>query len=303
MSPKGELGLIYDVQRFSVHDGPGIRTTVFFKGCPLRCRWCQNPESLRATPEIAFFADRCRSSFECLPTCPSQALTPGADRVVRERCDACGACLTACAFGALQPIGRGVDAAALAEEIARDLPFFRASGGGATLSGGEPTLQLPFARALAARLRERGIGVGLQTCGAFAWDGFAALLPLLDFVFLDLKHADPEAHRRWTGSDNAAIRDNARRLAASGARVTFRMPVVPGANDADENLTATAAFLRELGHPRLHLLAYHSMGEAKLARVGNPLPPLALGISSDEAALRVQRVRAKLEALEIEVTS
>jgi pyruvate formate lyase activating enzyme len=291
------------VQRFSVHDGPGIRTTVFFKGCPLRCRWCQNPESLRPHPEIAFFADRCRSSFECLPSCPTLALTRTPERLARDRCDLCGKCLSACAYGALQPVGREYAAAELADQIARDAPFFRTSGGGATLSGGEPTLQLPFARALAELLQQKGISVGLQTCGAFAWDGFAPLLPLLDFVYFDLKHSDPDEHRRWTGSDNAAIRENARKLAASGVSVTFRMPVVPGANDGDENLAATARFLTEIGSPRLHLLAYHSMGLAKLVRVGSPLPPLEIPTNTEASARRLQHAATRLEAHGIEVTS
>lgn len=267
-------GLVYDVQRFSVHDGPGIRTTVFFKGCPLRCRWCQNPESLRPRPELAFSAERCVQRGECLSRCPELALTAAARRVDHDRCTACGDCVGACAHGALQIVGREWDAAPLAREVARDAPFFAASGGGATLSGGEPTSQMGFACALAASLRELGIGVGLQTCGAFAWRAFEPLLPYLEFVHFDLKHAEPEQHRRLTGADNRSILDNARRLAAAGARVTFRMPVVPGLNDSPQNLAATAAFLRELGVFRLHLLRYHAMGQAKLARVGSPIPPL-----------------------------
>jgi len=303
MATSGERGLVYDIQRFSVHDGPGIRTTVFFKGCPLRCRWCQNPESLRPRIEIAFFADRCRSSGECLPTCPAGALAEGVGRVVRERCDGCGACVPSCAWGALQQVGRDWGAEDLAAEVARDAPFFRASAGGATLSGGEPTLQMDFATDLARRLRARGVGVGLQTCGAFAWDAFSPLLAALDFVHFDLKHSDPEAHRRWTGSDNEVILENARRLASSGAPVSFRMPVVPGVNDGTENLAATAAFLASVGVPRLHLLAYHSMGEAKLARVGSPIASLGMGVSSAQAGEILAAAREVLVTRGIEVTS
>ncbi len=303
MAEAGAQGLIYDIQRFSVHDGPGIRTTVFFKGCPLRCRWCQNPESLRPRPEIAFLADRCHESGDCLASCPLGAIAPGQERILRDRCDGCGQCLDACDWGALQSVGRFWTARVLAAEIARDEPFFRSSGGGATLSGGEPTFQLPFALELTRELRDRGIGVGLQTCGAFSWESFAPLLPLLDFVFFDLKHLDSEEHRRLTGSDNAALRDNARRLAASGARVTFRMPVVPGLNDGAESLAAVAGFLRELERPRLHLLAYHAMGEAKLARMGFPIPPLGLDFDHDQAVRCLEAAREILQHHGIEVTS
>jgi pyruvate formate lyase activating enzyme len=302
MATSGERGLVYDIQRFSVHDGPGIRTTVFFKGCPLRCRWCQNPESLRPRVEIAFFADRCRSSAACLTTCPTGALAPGTDRVVRERCDGCGACVPACAWGALQPVGREWGAEELAAEAARDAPFFAVSEGGVTLSGGEPTLQMGFALDLATRLRARGIGVGLQTCGAFAWEDFLPLLSQLEFVHFDLKLSDPQAHQRWTGSDNAVILENARRLASRGAPVTFRMPVVPGVNDGEENLRATAEFLASVGRPRLQLLPYHSMGEAKRVRVGSPTPPLGLPVSGATAAESLASAGQRLRARGIEVT-
>lgn len=303
MDQAAKPGLVYDIQRFSVHDGPGIRTTVFFKGCPLRCRWCQNPESLRPRVELAFLADRCAGSGECLASCPRGALASGPERILRDRCDGCGQCVAACAFGALRLVGQAWTPGELADEVARDLPFFRASGGGVTLSGGEPTLQMGFICDLTRELRARGIGVGLQTCGVFAWDDFARLLPSLDFVFFDLKQADPEDHRRDTGADNRAIRANARKLSASGAKVTFRMPVVPGWNDSVENLTATAAFLTELHAPRLHLLAYHAMGEAKLSRVGSPIPPLEPGIDPGCARRRLEAARQVLAENGIEVTS
>ncbi|OGQ26564.1 MAG: hypothetical protein A2138_19530 [Deltaproteobacteria bacterium RBG_16_71_12] len=151
-------GLVFDVQRFSVHDGPGIRTTVFLKGCPLRCPWCQNPESLRPAAELSFDAARCRTSCDCLRACERAALVAGATRVLRDRCDGCGACVSACAFGALELVGRRVTVDGLLAELERDRSFFESSGGGVTLSGGEPTLQLELIVALASALRERGIG-------------------------------------------------------------------------------------------------------------------------------------------------
>jgi pyruvate formate lyase activating enzyme len=292
--------IVFDVQRFSVHDGPGIRTTVFFKGCPMRCRWCQNPEALRPQPEIAFYADRCRNSRDCWPACPLEAVQWNGDRIIRQRCDACGRCAEACAYEALRVVGRKTSADALLEEVLRDAAFYRTSGGGVTLSGGEPTLQMEFIGAFARRCRERGVTVGLQTCGFFRWDAFAAHLPSFDFIQFDLKLMDADAHREATGVDNGVILENARRLAAAGAPVMFRMPVVPGITDTEINLQQVAAFLRELGRPAIHLLPYHAMGEAKLARIGNPLPPLGLtdGKLAAESLSRAAEVLRR-EALEV----
>lgn len=274
--------LVFDVQRFSIHDGPGIRTTVFFKGCPLRCRWCQNPESLRPQPEIAFYADRCRGTHECHPACERDAIQLNGDRVERQRCDGCGRCAEACPHEALRLVGRKVSIEALLEEILRDRAFYESSGGGVTLSGGEPTLQMEFMSAFARRCRDAGVAVGLQTCGLFRWDAFSSHLPLLAFIQFDLKVIEGDEHRRITGSDNRVILENARHLVAAHAPVLFRLPVIPGMTDLDSNLHQIAAFLREVGTPRIHLLRYHAMGEAKLPRIGNPLPPL--GIEGDKVA-------------------
>ncbi len=289
--------VIFNVQRFSVHDGPGIRTTVFFKGCPLRCRWCQNPESLAPGPELAFYAERCQATGDCLAACPHAALRPGSERpggerpgserVVRESCDACGECVERCPYRALRVIGRTVSLEDLVAEVARDRPFYRSSGGGVTLSGGEATLQMDFIVAFAARCQEMGIDVALQTCGAFGWESLAPHLERFELIHFDLKVMDSEVHRRLTGAVNRTILDNARRLAAAGAPVRFRMPVIPEHTDDEPNLRRIAAFLTELGVPRLDLLAYHRMGEVKSARLGWPLPSLGLADPS--------RARASLE--------
>lgn len=224
--------LVFDVQRFSVHDGPGIRTTVFFKGCPLRCAWCQNPESMRREPE-------------------------GASRVVT--------------------------ADELLDEVLRDRPFW-GSDGGVTLSGGEPTLHWQFLREFVPKCRDAGASLGLQTCGVYRHASIAPLLPLLDFVFLDLKLMDDAAHKRQTGCGNAQVLKNARLLLDAGVNVTFRMPVVPSINDDQTNLTKTVDFLSGLGHKRIELLEYHNLGEAKLERLGYPIPPLGLAPDPDAVA-------------------
>lgn len=274
-------GLIFDVQRFSVHDGPGIRSTVFFKGCPLRCAWCHNPESLRPHPELDFDARRCRTTGDCLASCPAGALRAGSDRVVRERCDACGQCVASCPFGALRLVGRTVTVDALVAEILRDRAFYQSSGGGVTFSGGEPTRQLAFLQAVATRCRDEGVGVTLQTCGLFAWDSFAPLLPLFELIHFDLKLLDDDEHRRHTGASNRVILANARRLVEHGAPVTFRMPVVPGITDSEHNLGLAADFLAGLGVGTMRLLRYHAMGQAKLERLDYPIRPLVLADGAD----------------------
>lgn len=228
--------------------------------------------------------------------------TPPAPTLDRSRCDACGRCEPACPYGALRVVGRDVAVEDLADEVARDRPFFEASGGGATLSGGEPTSQLEAMAALARALRARGIPAGLQTCGAFRWEAFAPHVGLFDFIHFDVKLADEDEHRRLTGAGNAAIVENARRLVAAGAPVRFRLPVVPGLTDTAANLAGVAALLRDLGAARLHLLGYHAMGEAKLARVGSPRPPFeAPGEPPLEA--RVARAAATLRAAGLEVVT
>jgi pyruvate formate lyase activating enzyme len=299
--PAGEA-IVFDVQRFSVHDGPGIRTTVFFKGCPLRCRWCQNPESLRPQPEIAFYTERCRDTRDCQPACTANALQWNADRILRECCDACGRCAEACAYEALRLVGRKVSVDSLVDEVLRDRPFFSSSGGGVTLSGGEPMLQMEFIGAFARRCEEHGVTVGVQTCGLFRWETFAAHLPRFAFIQFDLKLMDADQHREATGVDNRVILENVRRLVATGAPVMFRMPVVPGITDTDLNLGQLAAFLHELDRPAIHLLRYHAMGEAKLPRLGTPLAPLHLG-DATLAGVRLSRAAELLRRAGLEVTT
>lgn len=294
--------IIFDVQRFSVHDGPGIRTTVFFKGCPLSCRWCQNPESLSPRPEIAFYADRCRNTGQCREVCPRDALRSNGDRVVREQCDACGDCTEACPHEALRLVGRSVSLGDLMDEVTRDQPFYEASGGGVTLSGGEATMQMDFMGAFAQRCNERGVSVGLQTCGLFRWEAFAPHLPLFAFTHFDLKLMDPDLHQQMTGGDNRRILENARRLTAARAPVVFRLPVVPGFTDGPSNLLQVAAFLRGLGVASIHLLRYHAMGEAKLARIGCPMPPLGLRDGPD-ASTSVSHAAELLRAEGLEVAT
>lgn len=290
---------LVDVQRFCLHDGPGIRTTVFFKGCPLRCRWCQNPEAIRPEAEMAFYAQRCASAGSCASVCPEDAILPGPDRRIDvDRCTACGACAEACDRRALRLVGRRMDVDTLAVEVLKDRHFHADSGGGVTLSGGEPMGHAAFLAHLLPRLKAHDVHVVLQTCGVFPWHEMVPLLPYLDLVQFDLKHMDPAAHRRLTGAGNRAILDNFRRLATSPVPVQPRMPVIPGHNDSPDNIGATARFLLEQGHDRLDCLAHHRLGEAKLPRIAPVLEPLHLS-SLDPQELDVVARRFTQEGVHV----
>ena len=284
--------LIVDVKGNSLDDGPGIRTVVFFKGCPLSCVWCHNPEGRARGAELAFERRDCVGAGACLDACQPGALDPSLPGLVdRARCTLCFDCVGACAAGALEVVGRPLSVEQVLAEVDKDRPFFAASGGGLTLSGGEPTLHMRFAAELARRARARGIHVLLETCGAFDLGRFEAeLAPHLDLVYFDLKVYDPGEHRRLCGADNATILDN---FAALWGRrpvdVRPRIPLVPGLTATDENLRALAGLLRELDVDRVTLLPYNPLWRDKLVKLGLPAPAgaddPALGRFMDAAEL------------------
>ena len=282
-------GMIFDVQRFALHDGPGIRTTVFFKGCPLQCRWCQNPESHRNQPEMAFYRERCQACFLCETVCPENAITHRPEaRIDHTRCSACGTCATACQHAALMTIGRPWPVDQLVAEIDKDKDFFEESGGGVTLSGGEPLMQPVFLAQLLPHLTARGIHTNMETCGLFRWEHMVPLLPHLNLIYFDIKHMDGEAHKHLTHVDNALILDNFNRLAHCFPDLQARMPLVCGMNDQRDNILATARFLRQNNHDNIHCLPYHNLGEAKLPRIQSPLQPLGLNRLTQQQRQRVQ---------------
>ena len=252
-------GLVFNVQRFSLHDGPGLRTTVFLKGCPLHCAWCHNPESQSGVAAFVRLRHRCMACGRCSPD--------ELDRPeVHGRTDAD---VEACPTGALQSVGETVLAAALVRTLLRDRIFFDESGGGVTVSGGEPMRQPRFVVDLLGRLKAEGVHTALDTCGYCRWDDLAEAARVADLVLFDLKLMDDARHREATGVSNGLILDNLRALAATHRGLWIRIPVVPGVNDDGENMAATASFVAALpGVRRVDLLPYHPTGEAKFARVG-----------------------------------
>lgn len=258
------VGTVFDVQRFCVHDGPGLRTTVFLKGCPLRCAWCDNPESQLAEPELAVFAGSCISCGQFAPPCPAlwEDGARTADRALlgAELKKRIGDCPT----GGARWIGRQATASSIMEEVRRDLPFF-GENGGMTLSGGEPLLQPEFARTLLQMARAERINTALETCGHVPWQSLQSCLPFVDTVLFDVKHLDPAVHQKHTGVDNRLILDNLRRLARRGANVIVRVPLIPGFNACLDDVRSLARFVAGLGLRigRLDLLSYHTLGRGK----------------------------------------
>jgi pyruvate formate lyase activating enzyme len=298
-------GLIFDIRKYSIHDGPGVRTTVFFKGCPLECRWCCNPESQTGRPELVWVAERCLSCDLCLNVCEQAALSNAPDNgktIDRERCDCCGACAERCPGEALNLIGCWVTVDEVLAEVAKDALYFEASGGGLTLSGGEPLAQPEFAAELLRRYKreEKGGHTAVETCGLVEWPVLAQVAVHVDLFLYDIKHMDPAEHLRLTGRDNRLILDNARRLAEAGHGLVIRLPLIAGVNDSRDNLEATAEFARSLpGVGRIDILPYHRLGEPKYLRLGKDY---ALEGEPSLSSERVTRAAEILEALGLEVT-
>jgi pyruvate formate lyase activating enzyme len=267
-------GITFNVQRFSTEDGPGIRTTVFLKGCPLRCTWCHNPEGLSPRPELMWYDVRCIGARDCLRACPEGALelTLEGMQIHRERCTACGACAQACPAAALEIIGREWTPESLFAEVQKDAVFYETSGGGVTLSGGEPMYQADFVVALARLCHQVGIPVALDTCGAAPWERYTQVLPLVDLVLYDLKIFHADRHRAGTGVDNERILSNAQRIAAAGKPVWVRTPVIPGYTADTANVAALGDFIAgELPTvERWDLLAYTNLGKPKYHRLDRP---------------------------------
>jgi pyruvate formate lyase activating enzyme len=270
-----DLPLIVDIKRGSLHDGPGIRSVVFFKGCPLRCSFCHSPETQNPNAEISFSARRCLRCGRCVAACPEQAITlQSALRIDRDKCTGCGRCATACPEGALRSIGQPYRIDTLVEILLRDLPYYRHSHGGITLSGGECTLYPDYLEALLRILKARGIHVVLETCGYFHFEVFAQkILPYLDLIYYDVKIADPQAHQRCTGQPNQKILENLRRLLALKAVAVYpRVPLVPGLTATRENLSALVDLLIAAGADSVSLLPYNPLGTDMAGCLGRAPP-------------------------------
>ncbi len=291
-------GTVFDIQRFSLHDGPGIRTTVFLKGCPLHCRWCHNPEGMTANPEMMFWARRCIRCGACLAACTQGAISPDGG-VSAERCTLCGACVEACYAEARQIVGREMTVAEALAEIEHDAPFYEESGGGVTFSGGEPLLQPDFLRALLRACQARGIHTTVDTCGYAPWEVVDSIRAHVGLFLYDLKLMDDERHRRFTGASNAPILANLEHLSRLGHAIILRIPIVPGINDDAEAIHQMGAFAARLPHLiRVDLLPYHHLGSEKYTRLNRAYP---LPETEPPPPERVAEIVRALEAFGLQV--
>jgi len=274
--------LVVDIKGNSLDDGPGIRTVIFLKGCPLTCVWCHNPETRSPHLELAFSAANCVDCGACVASCPEDAIDRSrAERIDRARCTVCGKCAESCPSRALRVVGRVMSVDEVVASVLRDKPFFDASGGGLTLSGGEPTQHMDFAGAVLRALKKHGVHTLVETCGLFSFERFrSAMVPWLDTIYFDLKLFDAGAHRRYCGVSNELILDNFARLHALSLELDFellpRIPLIPGITAERTNLDGIAAYLRALGVRRARLLPFNPTWHDKATQLGRPTVDVAL---------------------------
>lgn len=295
-------GQVFNIQRFSTHDGPGVRTTVFLKGCSLRCVWCQNPESQPLKPVLMFRKDQCTVCGRCIPVCPNQAnsIVDGQLVIDRKRCNACGVCAMpgVCLTGTRKVEGKTMTVNEVMEQVVRDYNIYQNSGGGITISGGECTVQPDFTVELLKSSHKNYINTCVEITGAFPWKTVKRVIDHTDYTLYDLKCMDDEKHKEGTGVSNKYVLENAKNIVKEGKWIRFRTPLIPGFNDSVENIAATARFIRnELGlNPveRLELLPYNNLGEIKYSRLGEDELRSAHQRQTDE---HLQKLHAAIAAV------
>lgn len=263
-----ETPFVINIQKYSVHDGDGIRTTFFFKGCPLSCSWCHNPESQRYSQELMLYHERCTACGSCVTHCPKGANTIKDGHLVFDRslCTCCGICTDYCLNNAREMVGKNYTIKELLKEAEKDRMFYEDSGGGITLSGGEVMVQnMDFLEELCRLLYKKGYSINIDTCGYAPYENFERILPYIDTFLYDIKHMDPEDHKKYMGVDNKLILDNLSRLNLAGASITIRIPVIAGVNDSEQFINQIVSFLKDQKiYPRkIHLLPYHNTGKSK----------------------------------------
>jgi pyruvate formate lyase activating enzyme len=285
--------MVIGITRMTVHNGPGIRTLILFKGCPLRCVWCSTPESWNESPEIAFYPDRCILCGECISVCPRNALTAGDKAVIinRELCDNCGRCISVCYTEALRLVGRQYTVDELIHEVKKDQVLYKHSGGGVTVSGGEPLLEPGFAQELFRSFKQNGINTGVDTCGFVPRENIESVLPYVDFFLWDIKHMDDNIHREFTGVHNRLILDNLSFASDNSVPIYIRLPIIPGYNDSRDNLRAVCEFAKDLSSlVEINILPLHHLGKARYTALGLEYPINGIPLIQDEALQEIKKL-------------
>lgn len=294
-------GVIFDIRRYSIHDGPGIRTTVFFKGCPLRCLWCHNPEGQSQKIELVYRKNRCIGCGECLKSCQREAISSAAQSISvdREKCVVCDRCSRACSSDALSIAGKTMSVREIIGELEKDRAFYEESGGGVTFSGGEPLLQYDFLNTLLCKCKEEAIHTTLDTCGSSPYDAIDKVRDKVDLFLFDIKIMDNRKHRKYTGVSNAQILKNLEKLAETGSSIVISFPIITSINDDDENITRTAEFIASLHTAQqVNLLPYHRAGIEKYKSLGRPY---RLDKIQPPSSRKIKLVKEKMEAFGLRV--
>lgn len=267
-----EKGIVFNIQKYSIHDGSGIRTLVFMKGCPLRCRWCSNPESQTFSEEIMFIKNKCIGCGKCVEVCPQKATDARTFEIDRNMCTACGNCAEVCYANAKKNVGTGYSVGEIMEVIEKDRVFYRKSQGGVTIGGGEPTAQPQFVLNLLKECKRLNIHTAIETCGYGEWKKVKEIFETVDQILYDLKHMDDQEHLKLTGVSNHLILRNAEKIARMGKAILFRIPVIPGYNSNDENIIEAGKFIKRLMNfneqIQVELLPYHNLGADKYSSLG-----------------------------------
>lgn len=282
--------LIFNIQKFSVHDGPGIRTTIFFKGCPLTCQWCHNPESQSYQKEILIDTDRCSQCGQCQGHCSQQAIQRINGKVLydKSKCSYCEECMDYCYNNAREIAGRGYTVPELMLEIQQDKAFYEQSGGGVTLSGGEVMTQIDFVEELVRACKEQGISVVIDTCGYAPRENFQRIMEYVDLFLYDIKTIEPKEHRHYMGKDNVLILDNLKFLSQEGANIQLRLPLIEGINATNEHIQMIINFISDLTIPSISLLPYHHMGKDKYKKIQMEYPIENFSRPSEERLQEIQ---------------
>jgi len=287
--------LIFNIQKFSVHDGPGIRTTLFFKGCPLACQWCHNPESQRYEPDFLVQAEHCVACGRCAQSCQNQAIELLQGQVIHhaDRCSHCKVCTHQCYYNALDVVGQSYTVPQLMVEIEKDRPFYEQSGGGVTLSGGEVMTHIDFVEELIEACQHQGISVVVDTCGYAPRENFTRIMEKVDLFLYDLKLLDDQEHRHYTGKGNGIILENLQMLSDCGQRINLRLPLIEGINTDDEHIQQVLHFIESLTIDSINLLPYHHLGIGKYEKMNLEYPTEQFITPSDQRVEQIKHIFAQ----------